>query len=125
MHDIELKASWAKKHGLRESTGHPCLARLVGKSCWVYRDARFKKKAEEIDCDVPKADHTSLWTKGGRAAAYVMQPYGISSRTMDWVYAFCRKYGLKLMISTDQSWHFPGKSTMLVIYRNGALSESK
>lgn len=125
MKDLELKKSWALRHGLRESTGHPCLARLVGKTCWIYRDARYQRKCEELECDAPQADHTSMWIKDGRPAAYVMQPYQYGSASIDWVLAFCKTYRLELRVSTDDSWHFPGMTTLFVIARRGMLQPKK
>lgn len=126
MRDVELMKSWAQKHGLKPATGHPCLGRLVGKTCWVYRDSRYRKtNVKEVDCEPPKSDHASLWNKDGKTAAFVMQPYEYSGESIDWILAFCRKYRLELRISTDQSWHFPGRTTLFVIARRGVLASKK
>lgn len=121
-----MRVAWAQKHGLKEASGHPCLGRLIGLSCWVYRQSRYRRVGiKEIDCEPPQSDHASLWNKNGRAAAFVMQPYQYSSRSIDWVLAFCKRYKLELRISTDQSWHFPGRTTLFVVAKRGVLVPKK
>jgi hypothetical protein len=120
-----MEAAWARGHGLQRSRGHPCLARLVGKSCWVYKMAGIHTPLKEvISCDLPGSDHVSFWLKGGRPAAYVMQPYEVSSESLDGIFEFCKKHKLKVSISTDKSWHNPGKTTLIVIYKPGVMAES-
>jgi hypothetical protein len=62
-----------------------------------------------------------MWIKDGRPAAYVMQPYQYGSKSIDWVLEFCKTHRLELRVSTDDSWHFPGMTTLFVIARRGML----
>jgi hypothetical protein len=62
----ERREAWAQSYGLKESKGHVCLTRFLGKQC------------DSVNClRAPGDDHRSLWIKHGKPVVYVYQPYGL------------------------------------------------
>lgn len=78
-----------------------------------------------VECILPGSDHTTFWLKGGRPAVYATQPYQLSSANLDKIIEFCKHYRLELRISTDDSWHNPGETTLVMVARRGVLASKK
>jgi hypothetical protein len=111
------KEHYAKALGLKESGGHPCLARLIGKRCdqsqFYLRTSHEEKYAP---CSLPAADdHASLWLKDGKPHSYVSQPYGMSPEDMRKLVKFCDEYGLTVNVNAWGSWWFPGHTLILQV----------
>lgn len=106
------REGWAAKHGLQQTRGRVCLARLLGKRC-----GGFGRDVKGIPCQPPGADHCSLWLKEGHPEVFVSQPYGLSLKTMRELVALCDCTGLDVLVDTWPAWHFPGRVLMVEIRR--------
>lgn len=113
--------TWAKTRGLRLSPRHPCLGRLRDGRCWeVWEWRRGESAKERIPCQLPGADHASLWLKAGKPAVYVSQPYHLPWETLQEMMAFAERWHLMVDVESWPSWHFPSRVlTILVRRRTG------
>lgn len=96
--------AWARRYGLKRSSGHSCVARLLGKRC---RYGEYKA-GDAPPCRPPGSDHADLWIKNGKPAVYTFQPYGLSYDTLKKLLDFCERWGLEVHIDTWPAGHFPG-----------------
>ena len=104
----EILQSWAKQRELKRSNGHPCINRLLGRRCFGHGGC----------LNFPGSDHASLWNKAGRPHTYVTQPYQLNLKELEAISTFCREYKLEVLISAQDSWHFPGATILLEVTRN-------
>lgn len=98
-----------KNSGLSRSSSIPCLSKLVGNRCPgnMYHEC------------VPRGfDHTTMWTLNGKPYAVVTQPYTISMGDLELITDSVRALGLRFFITARDSWHFPGHTLALIVYRN-------
>lgn len=95
-----------RRLGYRQSRGTPCAHRLVGaKSCRVG------------DCLPPDADHISLWSRDGKPAMLISQPYGLYTDALEGTIAFAEERGLSVLIDAGLSWHYPSVTLAVVLTR--------
>src|SRR4051794_18869834 len=59
------QGAWHRRAGLRPSSGHGCIGRVIGRRC------------DDINCHPPATDHPSLAIKG-REVVFLSQPYSIT-----------------------------------------------
>lgn len=107
------REQWAAKHGgLKQSAGHVCLSRLLGKR-------RCNEAGPDTlrPCRPPGADHCSLWLKDGVPEVLVSQPYGLGLQTMRELVALCDRCDFDASVDTWPAWHFPGGVLMVEIRR--------
>lgn len=102
------------KHRLKRCSGTVCLGRLFGKPC-----KHLGGMSDSIPHVPPGNDHCSLWAREGRPVAYVFQPYSdvLTAEVLDRLAVFCREYQLVYTISEEQSFHYPGKTSLVIIER--------
>lgn len=104
------KKTWIEKYGLTQSSGVPCVQRLLGKNCG--------QTSNSFNCEghaPPGNDHCSLWLKDGKPYFYIFQPYSLDSSLINDLLKFCKKYELEFLISTWPSWHFPGAALSVIL----------
>ena len=111
----DLKRTWAKYFGLRETAKNPCRCSLLGKKHRGVSDDRIP----------PMADHSSFWNKDGKPHVLVIQPYPSSVSDIQELAKWCEGSGLQFRIGTWPSWHFPGSVLMIEIRRKMDDSEWK
>lgn len=104
-----IRAVWVAA-GVKESQGHPCIQRLLGKRCDPYSN-----------CNPPAGDHCSLWVKEGKATVLVSQPYGLSWASLQETVDYCRRLGLEARVGAGLSWHFPGTTIAVFYTRSGTV----
>jgi hypothetical protein len=115
-----LMREWARQLGLRRSQGHACLGRLRDGHCWARWEWRHGESAKErIPCDLPGADHMSLWLKDRRPAVYVSQPYHLSWDTLQELVTFGARWGLTIDVEPWPSWHFPSRVLTILVRARG------
>lgn len=101
-------------NGYRLSSGHPCVARLLGKPCGEsYLRWPYEPRENTPPCSPPGCDHPALLLKDGKPSLFVFQPYGLHGATLVELVAFCQRWGLHCSVDARFSWHFPGV-TLLV-----------
>ncbi|HBT47265.1 MAG TPA: hypothetical protein DEA73_05220 [Peptococcaceae bacterium] len=105
------REAFAKRLGVKPTTGHVCLNRLVKGHC-KGMELMFPK------CFwLPAAnDHVSLWLKDGNLHVYVSQPYSLTLKDMRALVQFCDAHALDAVVSAG-SWHFPGSTLLIEITR--------
>ena len=106
--------AFAANHGLKRCSGTVCLGRLFGKLC-----KHLGGMNDSTPHVPPGNDHCSLWARDGRPVAYVFQPYrdALTAEALDRLAVFCREYQLVYTISEEQSFHYPGKTLLVMIER--------
>lgn len=111
----KAQKAWRETRGVKESRGHLCITRLLGRRCQI---GRFYGEAMEHQCLPPGADHYSLWIdkKTKRPEIFVSQPYHFYEITAERTVEFCKKFGLKFTIKTWPAWHYPGH-VLFIEYR--------
>lgn len=97
---------WAQREGVKESTGHVCVARLLGKRCRM--SSSTPRRGEVPPCRPPGADHPKLWLRNGKPAIYTFEPYVMELNTLRELVNFCDRWGLDLEIRGWPGAHFPG-----------------
>lgn len=107
-HDpARLRRTWASREGVKESTGHRCLTRLVMGRCNL------------LDCEhLPGRDHSSMWNKDGRPDIFVTQPYHLRDEVVHDMLQTCRRLGLQLRIDSALAWHAP-EAVLVEVLRGG------
>jgi hypothetical protein len=95
-----------------------CAGRLAGR--------RHKPPFYVCDhCSPPGTDHPWLFLRDGKPALFVSQPYTLSWDEMQRLVDWCRERGLRVDLSADESWHFPGRTLAVRIARSEALREDR
>lgn len=62
----------------------------------------------------PLQDHTDMFRTENKKMIFVTQPYAdLEKIKQEKVEEWCRERGLKLTISKDLSWHYPGQTILL------------
>jgi len=99
------------RYGVKRSSGHTCINRLLGKWCIGLSG----------NCHLPAAnDHISFWLKDGKPYLYVSQPYDLSLEDMRKLVPFCDEHDLDLTVTASNSWHSPGHTLLIVVSRRKA-----
>jgi hypothetical protein len=93
VHD-RWEAGWHRRAGLRPSSAHSCISRVLGKRC------------DDVHCHPPATDHPSLVVKG-EEVVFVSQPYGLTWDALQAIVDYCRNHGLEATVDASLSWHFP------------------
>lgn len=106
----EWKAFFIRDNGL--SPCNPmriCLHWLKRKRC----------PAEDGLCPlaIPGTDHVSAWERPDGTRLIISQPYEFSDVTLKETATICKNHGIKVRISSEPSWHFPG-AVVTVEYEN-------
>ena len=115
--DVLVRAreeAFAIRHRLRRCTGTVCLSRLFGGRC------RHVGGESGPTPHVPPGNtHPSLWARDGQPVVYVFQPYkdALTADVLERLAEFCQEYELAFTISEEQSFHYPGKTTLVMIER--------
>ena len=112
--------AWAReeaftvRHGLSRCTGTVCLSRLFGGRC-----RHINGESNRTPHVPPSNAHPSLWARDNQPVIYVFQPYkdAITADALERLAEFCQEYGLVFTISEEQSFHYPGKTTLVIIER--------
>lgn len=113
-HEAIMK-DFASSKGLKESTGHPCISRLIQGKCGSD-GRRVRPLRNNISCRLPCGnDHVSMWLKNGQPHSYISQPYNLSLRELRELVDFCDTHGLTAEVTAGNSWHFPGASLLLEV----------
>lgn len=99
-YDHKAQAEWAASHGLKKSkTRCPVPVRARG-SCIIV---------------MPCCDHGELYTKSGRKACFVSQPYSIDDR--DGLERFAKTHRMRLEIHPpERSWYYPGSTWLVILW---------
>ena len=98
-----IRERWVKHNGLQESKVH-----VVHWSCLL---------GEKPDraCHNNWEDHRSLWEHEEKFSIYVSQPYVLELDDLREIVALCDKYDLKVIVSPEWSWHFPGRTFLIAV----------
>ena len=92
-----------------------CLCPLAGRRCTGRPDSDNCIGRPEGSPDV--LDHGTRFVRDGRTTAIIGQPYIQRRGQEDFLLDeeqiskatdFCRRYGIKMQLSAEQSWHLPG-----------------
>lgn len=113
---------WTKA-GLKQSTGHDCISRLMGVQCNQHGVflGTYDWTKDDKPCQLPQAnDHLSMWLKDGKPFLYISQPYHINFEAISELVEFCNKFNLHADIDAGRSWWFPG-STLSIEVRSNEL----
>ena len=94
---------------LRQSRGHPCIQRLLGRRCFDGGNRRYP-------CSPPASDHPTLWLHEGKPYVFISEPYRLTLSDVRDIIAFADDNDLEVTIDAGLSCHFPGR-TVAVIYR--------
>jgi hypothetical protein len=109
---------FAKNNG-KESSGHCCIARLVGKRCrqsYAYGIAKNPDESRYAPCSLPAGvERLSFWLKEGKPSCYVSEPYDLGLWEMKEIAGFCDEHNLDVRVSAGKSWYFPGQSLILEV----------
>lgn len=108
---------YSREKGLRRSTGHACIRRLLGKSCST-------RERHGIDCgSIPGGwDHPALWLKNGKPYSITFEPYSLSLPGLLENAEFCAKHNLFMEV-TSFSMYYPGRTLLVEIKRNKLAEE--
>lgn len=108
-HDpVALRRAWARREGVKESSGHRCLTRLAHGRCDLF------------NCEsLPGSDHTSVWNRDGKPYIYVTQPYHLPDDVLVAMLKVCDRLGLRLRVDSAPAWHDPGAILVEVMRRDG------
>ena len=111
---LSRENTFASKHGLKPASGTVCLGRLFGKRCQQICD-----ESDGMPHTPPGSDHASLWARDSQPVAYVFQPYNdaLTPGALEHLTIFCQEYGFTLTVLEDESFHYPGKTTLVMIER--------
>ncbi len=103
----EVLRDWVERHtgveGLRMQTSAPCCRQLLGKRC------RESSQAHDFNCEPhlpPGADHVTAWKAGRNTVAVVIQPYGMSWRSIRALVEFCWLHGLGCSVDLAPPWWY-------------------
>ena len=104
----ERRDRWMRQHGLTATRGHGCVGRLFG-------------RCDGMHCiRVPATDHADLWLRGGLPTVWTSQPYGaIGSNALRELLEFASERDSYLSVSAVDSWHFPGRTVLVALWRPG------
>lgn len=99
-----------RRHGVKERRRSPyCICSMIGRRC-----GRFAECLANLI--PPRADHVTHWHRGGRRTSiYVMQPYGWEDDDREALRAFLAPHNLDFYDSLDESWWYPGETTLVAI----------
>lgn len=111
---LSRENTFASKHGLKPASGTVCLGRLFGKGYQQICD-----ESDGMPHIPPGNDHASLWARGSQPVVYVFQPYkdALTPTVLARLTIFCQEYKLALTVLEDESFHYPGKTTLVMIQR--------
>ncbi len=68
------------------------------------------------DCEFPARDHASYGVAGRKTMMLISQPYSLAEDDLRNIVQFCDKNKVKVSVTANDSWHFPG-DTLLIVYR--------
>ncbi len=107
------EAAFAQRRGLTRCYGTVYLGRLFGKRC------RHVGESDATPNIPPGNEHPSLWARGGSPVAYVFQPYkaNLTAEVLERLAEFCQGYGLVFSVSEGESFHYPGRTALVMIER--------
>lgn len=103
-----VKEGFIEAYGFKESSGRPCLSRLLGGRCAYPFHTRDKP------CAPPSRDHESIWLKDGKPVVLVNQPYGLGTRDIVSMANLCETHGLDVSIRSSVGWHFYGRTVAVL-----------
>lgn len=104
----ERRDRWMRQHHLTRSRGHCCVGRLLWR-CDGMRCVRL-----------PKTDHADLWLRGGIPTVWTSQPYeAVGGDDLREIQEFAAGMKAYLSISAIDSWHFPGRTVLVALWRPG------
>lgn len=106
------KATYLSSRGLKPTSGDINLTRLIGKPV-RDRDGGLHNRV----WDQGWMDHISLLMKDGKPKVFISQPYQLTLEDMRQLINTCDTYGLKAMVSTGPSWHFPSSVLTVEVRR--------
>lgn len=82
----------------------------------TYIDKTPRKQRPAVSQIPPATDHPSLWGKNGKSSLFVSQPYKLSLDDLRRIVKHCEDLNLDVEIGAGLSWHFPGR-TILVVFK--------
>lgn len=109
---------WRKRHGTKPTSGHSCVRRLLPQSAETKALLQSLQAPENCDFGClrpPWGDHGDLWLRDSAPVAYTFQPYDWNEEKTTRVTEWCRRLGLSVTFSHDESWHHPGGTTLITI----------
>ena len=108
----ELLKNWLRDSGLKQSSGHQCLCKLV--TGHPHDPLQLTGL-----CHLPGADHNSVWYRPGtrRPCVFITQPYQLGLEQLSHLVNLCQAHRLHLTIFAHPSWHFPSRTITLHLTR--------
>lgn len=105
--------AFAQRYGLTRCYGTVCLGRLFRKRC------QHIGESDGMPHTPPGNEHPSLWARDGSPVAYVFQPYkdALTADLLERLAEFCQEYGLAFTVSESESFHYPNRTTLVMIAR--------
>jgi hypothetical protein len=100
-----LLANWMKTEHVKQARGRICVHRLTGKKC-----------TQSLDCTPPGTDHATLWSKNGKPAILVSQPYSFGMEMSEMVNEYCKGHGLTYRIVADSSFYYPAVTLLIAFW---------
>ena len=100
----------AAKRDWKVSGRHPCIKAVEGKRCAGPCGS---------DCQPPGSDHATIIEHNGRLC-YFYQPYGLGWGDLQALVNYCEERGLAASVDALTSWHFPGHTVGVLVYRKEA-----
>src|SRR5699024_2715250 len=119
---------WAKRHGVKWAHRKGCIHWLLTGRCTdtgcLYKCSRglgdLRVDGVAVSTQSSWMDHVTTWSRGGKPAALVAQPYGVNDRDRRALTALGTKRGLRVEIDDAGGWYGAG-TTWIAIWREGAL----
>ena len=108
--------AWKGRRRLKETSGHPCFARLVGKRCHHIMD--LSESDKHLPCRPPCSDHLSMWLRDGKPAVLVSQPYQASGKDLHALLSLCAEHDVYCMVSSH-SWYYPSATLFIEMWAPG------
>lgn len=89
----------------------------------------FKRVVVHIRADgcwpPPAADHVTLWSRAGKPAMLMSQPYGLRYEDLKATIEYAEENGLRVFIDAGLSWHYPSATLAVILTRKGEYRPSK
>ena len=98
---------------LTVSQGKPCVGRLIGRPCPQGPGGCIGM------CLPAGCDHSDLILRHGTPYAIVTQPYGLDGSQIRSMLSWADRYGLTMYLDAERSWHFPGRTLLVMFWVSG------
>jgi hypothetical protein len=88
-----------------------------GQKVWDQLQRWWRPESLPSSAIPPGFDHVSFWRDRKRGLVVMGQPYGLARDTLFELAEMCRREGLEISIDAGRSWHFPGSTVLIQIWR--------